>query len=211
MNRHRWIPGMLAALFILAGCGTAANDAADQPAPSHASMSMAPGMSMGPGESMSDMGGSAGPAAGSGSGQPSAQARLICGSEIRRNIGRLDELSPAPHGSATWVDHVYTCTYQLPTGPLVLDVQEATDDSAAHTAFVSLRQKLTPTERLAGLDGLGLPAFETRHGSVVFLKDNMILHVDATKVTVPSGKKYATRTALAYEVATDVMGCWAES
>ena len=35
MNRHRWIPGMLAALFILAGCGTAANHAADEPAPSH--------------------------------------------------------------------------------------------------------------------------------------------------------------------------------
>jgi hypothetical protein len=213
MNHQRWIPGMLAALFVLAGCGTSTNSApaADVPAPAHSSTSMAPGMSMAPGESMSDMGGSGSPATTAGGGQPSAQALLICGPEIRRNIGRLLDLSPAPHGTSTWVNHVYTCTYRLPVGPLVLEVKEAADDSAAHTAFASLRHELMPTQRLAGLDGLGLPAFETRHGTVVFLKDNMILRVDGTKLTVRPGKKYSSQTDLAYEVATDVMGCWAES
>lgn len=213
MNYRRLIPGMMAVLFILAGCGTSSDHArtADLPGPTHASKSTASGMSMAPGESMSDMSGTASPTTSAGGDQPSAQALLVCGPEIRRNIGRLLDLSPAPRGESTWVDHVYTCTYGLPSGPLVLDVKESADDSAARTAFRSLRHELTPTQRLSGLEGLGLPAFETRHGTVVFLKDNMILRVDATKLKVQSGKKYSSQTDLAYEVATDVMGCWAES
>ncbi|MDX6325976.1 MAG: hypothetical protein QOK15_2330 [Nocardioidaceae bacterium] len=202
---------LVAGLFVLAGCGSTAIDS--QPAASQQSQSggtstsMAPGMHMAPGESMSDM---AGPG-GSGPGKPSADSRLVCGPEIRRNIGHLLHLNPAPPGHAIWRDHVYTCTYPLPAGPLVLAVTEATDVPAAHRAFRDMRRALQPTQPLTGLAGLGLPAFETRTGTAVFLKDNMVLRVDATRLMLSGGAKSASRSDVAYEVATDVMGCWAES
>jgi hypothetical protein len=96
-------PMLVASLLVLAGCGSTAIDS--QPAasqPSHSggsSTSMAPGMNMAPGESMSDM---AGPGRSrSGPGEPSADSRLVCGPEIRRNIGHLLALKPAPQGRAT--------------------------------------------------------------------------------------------------------------
>jgi hypothetical protein len=75
---------------------------------------------------------------------------------------------------------------------------------------MEMRRSLQPTQRIKGLAGLGLPAFETRTGITVFLKDTMVLRVDATRLMLGSGAKSATRSDVAYEVATDVMGCWAE-
>jgi hypothetical protein len=209
---------VVAGMFVLAGCGSSAIDsqpAADRQASASggtttsSSSSKAPGMDMAAGESMSDMAGSGGSR--SGPGEPSADSRLVCGPEIRRNIGHLLALKPAPQGRATWRNHVYTCTYPLPAGPLVLAVTEAADVPAAHRAFRDLRRALQPTQPLKGLAGLGLPAFETRTGTAVFLKDNMVLRVDATRLMSRGGAKAVSRSDVAYEVATDVMGCWAES
>jgi hypothetical protein len=206
-----------AALFVLSGCGGTATDsqpAAHRPASASgetstsSSPSKAPGMDMAAGESMSDMAGPGGSR--SGPGKPSADSRLVCGPEIRRNIGHLLALKPAPQGRATWRDHVYTCSYPLPAGPLVLAVTESADVPAAHRTFRDIRRALQPTQPLQGLAGLGLPAFETRTGTAVFLKDNKVLRVDATRLML-SGAKPASRSDVAYEVATDVMGCWAES
>ena len=206
---------LVAGLFVLAGCGGTAIDsqpAASGPASASggasSSSSKAPGMDMAAGESMSDMAGPSG--SGSGPGGPSADSRLVCGPEIRRNIGHLLALRPAPQGRATWRDHVYTCSYPLPVGPLVLAVTESADVPAAHRAFRNMRRGLQPTQPLKGLAGLGLPAFETRTGTAVFLKDNMVLRVDATGLMLTGGAS-TSRSDVAYEVATDVMGCWAES
>jgi hypothetical protein len=76
---------------------------------------------------------------------------------------------------------------------------------------MEMRRSLQPTQRLTGLAGLGLPAFETRTGITVFLKDNMVLRVDATRLMLGGVAKSVSRSDVAYEVATDVMGCWAES
>jgi hypothetical protein len=210
MTRRAVTTVLVAALFVLAGCGGTAIDSqppASQPSQSGGtSTSMAPGMHMAPGESMSDM---AGPG-GSGPGKPSADSRLVCGPEIRRNIGHLLDLKPAPRGHATWRDHVYTCTYPLPSGRLVLEVTESADLPAAHRHFQTVRRELGPTRPLKGLASLGLPAFESQTGTTVFLKDNKVLRVDATNLKQPAGRA-ASRTDVSYEVATDVMGCWAES
>jgi hypothetical protein len=207
---------LVAGLFLLAGCGGTAIDtqpsasgpASPPGATSTAASSQASGMDMAAGKSMSDMAGPGG--SGSGPGKPSAQSRLACGPEIRRNIGHLLALKPALHGRATWRDHRYTCTYPLRAGPLVLAVTEAADVPAAHRAFMEMRRALQPTQPLKGLVGLGLPAFETRTGTTVFLKDTMVLRVDATGLLLGGGEKTASRSDVAYEVATDVMGCWAE-
>jgi hypothetical protein len=207
---------LVAGLLVLAGCGGTAIDsqpAASRPASasggaSSSSTSKAPGMDMAAGESMSDMADPGG--SGSGPGKPSAESRLVCGPEIRRNIGHLLALRPAPQGRATWRDHVYTCSYPLPVGRLVLAVTESADVPAAHRAFRDMRRALQPMQRLQGLAGLGLPAFETRTGITVFLKDNMVLRVDATRLMLGGRPKSASRSDVAYELATDVMGCWAE-
>jgi hypothetical protein len=135
---------------------------------------------------------------------------MVCGREIRRNIGQLMALRPTPVGRATWVGHVYTCTYQLPTGPLVLEVTESPDVPAAHRAFTTLRHTLGPTRALTALAGLGMPAYETRRGTAVFLKNDKLLRVDATKLAAGTGRHSPSRADVAYEVATDVMGCWTE-
>jgi hypothetical protein len=64
---------------------------------------------------------------------------------------------------------------------------------------------------LRGLTGLGLPAYETQSGTAVFLKDSKLLRVDATKLKLNPRANAGSRTDIAYEVATDVMGCWSES
>jgi hypothetical protein len=217
MTPRVWTTMMLAGLLVLAGCGGTAIDvqpAAGRPASPSSGMSTSPsskasGMDMAAGQSMSDMAGPDG--SGTGPGRPSAESRLVCGPEIGRNIGHLLALKPAPQGRATWRDHRYTCTYPLPAGPLVLAVTESADVPAAHRAFMQMRRPLQPTQRLKGLAGLGLPAFETRTGITVFLKDNMVLRVDATRMMPGGFAKSVSRSDVAYEVATDVMGCWAES
>jgi hypothetical protein len=58
------------------------------------------------------------------------------------------------------------------------------------------------------LAGLGERAFGTKNGTVLVLKDNQILDVDTTRLPQEFGANGQRRTDLAYEVASDVMGCW---
>jgi hypothetical protein len=202
-----WQLGLVAALCVaVTGCassdktGTAAD--AVQPTPSGmtmgSGMTMANGMTMGPGETMgaADV--------------PSDSARLVCGSEIGTAISKLAALPSTVKGTATWADQLYTCTYQLPAGPLVLSVQDTSDEATGLAYFRSLRTQLRPTRPLRGLEGLGLPAYENADGHVVFLKDGKTLDVDASALTSPVGPQHATPADVAYEVGTDVIGCWSE-
>jgi hypothetical protein len=214
VSRVGWTPVLATGLLVLAACGSTASGSQPttpnpSPGSSGASSSMMPGMSMAPGESMSNMARTGDSK--SMSGTPSADSRLVCGPEIRRDIGHLLPTQPAPRGSATWLNDVYTCTYRLPAGPLVLEVTESATVQDARRDFVKVRRALKPTQRLKGLTGLGLPSFETRTGTTVFLKDNKVLRVDATALKRSRAGKSASRTEVAYEVATDVMGCWAEN
>jgi hypothetical protein len=117
-------------------------------------------------------------------------------------------LQEPPHSVSTWKDHVYTCTYHLAEGPLVLSVTESGTDAAAHSYFALFKKRVGTTHTLKGLESLGLPAFETSDGTVAFVKDTMTLHVDATALPALVGAKHATRSDLAYTLATDVLGCW---
>lgn len=139
---------------------------------------------------------------------PSSSARMICGSETRHNVATLLALPAPPTASTTWVDHVYTCTYHLAQGPLVLSVHEAGSVPAARSYFDALRDHLGTTHALRGAAGLGLPAFETAAGNVVFLKDDKTLQVDGTQLPRNVERSQRTPTDLAYTLATDILGCW---
>jgi hypothetical protein len=187
--------GLLAGLTVLvAGCATSQAATTSPP--------MSPGMVMAPGETMAGMAPSSQNAA------PSASAQLVCGSEIKGDIATMLNLHPAPATTTAWSNHLYTCTYHLKGGPLVLSVKESGGVPAADAYFTALRGKLGTTKPLAGLDGLGSPGYDTTDGKVVVRKDDKTLQVDASALPAVYGSNHQSRADLAYEVASDILGCW---
>lgn len=112
---------------------------------------------------------------------------------------------PVPAPKATWAHHVYTCTYRLPMGQFVLSVTESTDDAAAQAFATKLRTQLTGARAVAGLTTI---AFATPDGRLAVVKDNDTLQVDATQLPAQFGSQHEKRADFAYEVASDVLGCW---
>lgn len=184
MKKRKWRAALSIAPLLIAATDCAAANPAAGPAPSGMAMPAAPG------------------------GGPSASATMVCGPEIRADVRLILGLPAPPPTTATWADHVYTCVYRLPVGPLVLSVRESPDAGSARGYFEGLRATLGPTRPLAGLAGLGQPGYATPTGTVVVLKDNKTLRVDATRLPAQLGKDRQSPAELAYEVAADVLACW---
>ena len=139
---------------------------------------------------------------------PSASALMVCSEEIRRNVATALALAIQPTPSSTWIDHLYTCTYRLSSGSLVFSVKESTNVPAARLYAAGLRQRLSPTQPLKGAAALGLLAYESSTGAVVFVKDDKTLEVDASDLSNPIGPYGESQMTFAYQMATDVLGCW---
>ncbi len=194
---------LVACTMLLAGCASSHADTGAKAAPS-----IRPGASMTPGMVMPDgstMGASAAGARTSASSAPSAAARMICSTEIRKDIGTVLAVKSVPSATSTWSGHVYTCTYQLPMGAFVLSVKESADPRSAKAYAGVLRTRLGRTHSLAGLTDL---AFGTSTGTVALVKDNDTLQVDATRLPAQFGSQQQKRTDFAYEIASDILGCW---
>jgi hypothetical protein len=213
MKTRHLVTGLSALTLVLTGCassgdsGTAAPAGAGMSAPSgqaKAGMSMAPGqtmagMSMAPGQTMAGM--SMAPA----DSEPSKAALMVCSDDIQDQVRTVLKLSaPAPVKSS-WQDQLYTCTYTLPMGRMVLSVKQSASKPAARGYFLGLRSRLGGTEPLLGL---GEQAYATKTGIAVVLKDDMTLQVDTTGLPAVFGAEQQRRTDLAYEIASDVLGCW---
>jgi hypothetical protein len=141
---------------------------------------------------------------------PSATARMICSAEIRHAVQRTFVLSSPPPASSTWTHRMFGCTYDLPNGSLRLTVDDASDRNVGRSYFTGLRSQLDGSATIHGAEALGFPAFETRDGNVVFLKDGKTLRVDASTVprrALPTG---FSREEAAYAVAAAVIACWQE-
>ncbi|UUL75427.1 hypothetical protein NG819_14590 [Pseudarthrobacter sp. Fe7] len=134
---------------------------------------------------------------------------MVCGAETQGNIGRILALSTVPGTTASWADKIYTCTYALPAGSLVLSVKEAAEPDAARADFHDLQRTTPGSAPIEGLANLGFPAFQTP-ASAVFTKDNFVLTVDAAALPEILGPNQVTRAAFAYQVATTVLACWSE-
>lgn len=195
-----------ALLALAAGCATA-NAAtptrapaatASQPPPSPAT-AMPPGMVMAP---SSQQPGTAQTNA------PSPTALMVCGPEIGGDVKAALGLPTAPKTTTIWSERLFTCTYHLPAGSLVLSVKESPDTASANTYLQALRRRWGTAHALTGALGLGDPGYETPDGRVAILKDDKTLQVDATGLPTASGPNRLSRSDLAYEIATDVIGCW---
>jgi len=191
MSVRARICAAIALPLLLAACGTA--DGGTQAAATSATSSMS-GMSMS-GGSMSH---------GSSHGAPPKNAAMVCGDEIRGEIGQVLGI-PSLSATPTWADSVYTCRYDLPAGRLVLSVNVAPDKVAAGTYFDHRRQATAGATALAGL---GERSFGTPGGTVAVVKDDMTLTVDATALPAVFGANQQKRADFAYEVASVVLGCW---
>ncbi|MCU1575158.1 MAG: hypothetical protein JWO93_3240 [Micrococcaceae bacterium] len=218
MKRNPWYAVLLAAsLLSLAGCGGAA-PAATPNATGEPGMTMATGQSMAAGESMAPSSGTqqagnpehqASPSA-SGAAEPSPATQMICAEETKDNITRILALQTPPHSVDSWADQIYTCTYHLSDGPLVLTVKESPDPAAAHTYFDAAQAADAGNQSIDGLTNLGFPAFSNDRGSVTFLKDSTTLTVDASALPAAVGPHAITPKEFAYEVASTVLACWKE-
>ncbi len=191
-----------AALVVLAGCGI---PAAQQAAPSRSGSSTVspsqpvPGPAARPGNAVSGQ---------RVDGGPSAAAQMICTDETKTNLAASLALPAPPQSADSWVDRLYTCSYALPAGKFVLSVKESDSPASARAYFDALQKKLGETEEIQGLSNLGLPAYKTADGNVVFVKDNMTLQVDGTGLTKTVGPHGVSRTELSFEIATAILGCW---
>lgn len=136
---------------------------------------------------------------------PPENASMVCSDEIRGKVQQVLKLPALPPVHSTWMKQVYTCTYDLPMGPMVLTVQVAATKAAADAAFEE-RQKATAGATV--LNGLGEHAYATPDGTATVIKDAMTLTVDTTALPAVFGAEQQKRTDLAYEIASDVLGCW---
>lgn len=193
-------PVLLAAGLLLAGCGSSA--AAPQPDAALSSPSAMSGM---PGMATADDAAHPGHAAGDPAGGPTETARMVCGGRVADAIAQALALDAPPSTVDSWAAPVYTCTYALPMGPLVLTVQVTPDAAAAGAAFDADRAR---RDQDAPLPGLGERAFGTPAGVTEVVKDDQVLTVDATGLPEVFGANGQLRTDFANEVAAAVMGCW---
>jgi hypothetical protein len=140
------------------------------------------------------------------SGTPPAAARMVCDDEIRGEVAAALGLATVPAPQPAWADHVYTCPYVLPAGPLVLSVTVTPSDAAARAALQTARGGLASP---APEPRLGQQAYGDAAGTVVAVKDTMVLRVDATALPDDVGTAHLSRLALAEEIAAGVLDCWA--
>jgi hypothetical protein len=205
MNRTRTAGLVLLGAALMAGCATskaATNSSPHRPVP--AGTSMSPGMRR-PDGSIMGAGTTAAPSAAAHTDRPSASAAMICNSEVRNDIIQVLALKTAPHSTARFVDHLYTCTYRLPAGPLVISVKDLADAPATSRYYITLRHMLGNPAAVAGL---GQGAFGTSDGKIVLRKDSHVLQVDASGLPAVFGAQSEKRSDFAYEIASDILGCW---
>lgn len=141
--------------------------------------------------------------------EPSDAARMICNGQVVKSVTSFFDLEEAPVPSSTWDQPMFTCTYDLESGPLVLTVHDATDPEKGKAYYESLRKSLGSPEEFKGMLGLGRPGFATGDGTVVFITDGKTLEVDATALSGKMGVNgTSTPSDAAYAVASAVVACW---
>lgn len=205
MNRTTRRVAVVMTGFLLAGCGSTAADPGASSAEATSSASGSHTMPDGTMMKDEDMVGSD-EAAGR---EPSPAARMVCSGDVAGDVERIAGLEEAPTRQASWTEPMYTCTYSLPEGPLVLSVHDALDPQSGRDHYETLRTTLDAPQDIVGMTGLGLPAYETDDGVAVFIKDNKTLEVDATALAEglgPDGDM--SRADIAYAMASSVLTCW---
>ena len=136
---------------------------------------------------------------------PPSAARMVCSDEIRGQVAGALGLDSPPTPQGGWADHVYTCTYALPIGTLVLAVTVAPSDDAAGTQLDALRTRAGAVD---AEQGFGRQAYSAPAGVLVAVKDNLVLEVDATALPDDLGPGHQRRIVVVRLLAAGVFACW---
>ncbi|ALE05724.1 hypothetical protein AL755_10015 [Arthrobacter sp. ERGS1:01] len=195
-TQHSTLAGLALGLVLLAGCSAEA--ATPIPAQPAASQAAAPSSAA-----------TAPAAANPTVGVAPAAAAMVCSDEAKDSVTKILGLAASPATTPSWDGTTYSCSYKLADGPFTMSVKVATGDAAATAAAKTLAGSLNAAP-IKGLSNLGLPGYQSADGSVVFAKDNMTLHVDATTMTPTVGKNKVSRADFAYQMATTILACWSE-
>lgn len=133
-----------------------------------------------------------------------ATARMVCSDDIKRKVQQALQLDAPPPTRDSWSAGVYTCRYLLPMGEMTLSDRIFRDAGAARAHLAAEQARNRSAQPLAGL---GQQAYGS-DGEAVVLKDDQILTVDTTDLPPVFGGNDQRRTDLAFEIASDVLGCW---
>jgi hypothetical protein len=133
---------------------------------------------------------------------------MICSIQTQAAVAAALTLRDLPVPSSDWSGGMFTCSYHLEGGPLVLTVRELADPASAQRYFGGLRGHIGNAEAIEGLASFGLPAAKTAAGVVIFAKDNMTLEVDASAMPEPIGPYGVSRADFAYQIASGIIACW---
>lgn len=136
---------------------------------------------------------------------PPATARMICSADIKGKVTQALRLDSPPPTHDRWAEGTYTCDYSLPMGTMRLSDQVFPDAGAARAHLASAQSHEATAHALAGL---GQRAYGSDRGLAVVVKDDQVLTVDTSGLPERFGATGQRRSDLAYEVASDVLGCW---
>ncbi len=141
---------------------------------------------------------------------PSLSARMTCSEEEIQNAIVLGlNLNGPPKKTSRWMNPVYTCTYQLPQGPLHLTVTEFGSDAAAVHEFNQLKSQYEHDKvPLQTLEAFQVPTFLASDDVILTVKDNKLLRVDATQLPKIVGPAHRARRDLIYLVTSAILRCW---
>lgn len=128
---------------------------------------------------------------------------MVCGSDGQTALATELGASTTTVTTPTWVDHLYSCTYQYASSSFSLSVKELPTIAATVDYFNSLKAKSTVTQQIA----LGQDGFMTSDDTAVVRKDNKVLVVDVTKLSAQFGAS-RSRTDTSLTIATTILGCW---
>jgi hypothetical protein len=136
---------------------------------------------------------------------PSESAKMVCAHEAQEDISGVLGVTPTKVTTPTWVDHLYSCTYQYPNGSMTLSVKELSDPTGTTDYYNGLAATLG--QRPDNIP-LGQGAFITTNGSVVVRKDWKVLLVDASKLPPKFGSLKLSPSDVSGAVAQTILGCW---
>ncbi len=140
---------------------------------------------------------------------PSPISKQICSrdaqTEMASALGEEAQVS-----TPTWVDHLYSCTYDYatstPAGSFAVSVKELSSTAETSAYFEGLA---TTMGRSRDLNALGEGAFQTTSGSVVVRKEWKVLLVNNAGLPAQFGVPPTSSGSVAVTVADVILGCWA--
>lgn len=138
---------------------------------------------------------------------PSTAATMVCAEQAKQTVQQILALPAIPNTTQTWDGSEFSCTYPLAGGDFLMSVTESATDADAEALAAHMAGPLKASP-IAGLANLGLPGYQSTDGHVIFAKDNMTLHVDATALDATVGPDKVTAGDFAYQMATTILGCW---